>query len=182
MKNPWTTKSEKEVYDNPWINVKEYQVIHPGGKPGIYGVVHFKNIATAIVPLDEDNNTWIVGQYRYTLNKYSWEIPEGGGKLDIDPLESAKRELLEETGIKAENWTEIMRLDMSNSVTDELGVAYVARGLSFHESNPDDDEDLEVRKVPFEDVLQMAMRGEITDAFALNAIFKTHIMLEKGLL
>ncbi len=180
--NPWTTKSQKDIYDNPWINVTEYQVIHPGGKDGIYGVVHFKTLATGIIPLDEDNNTWIVGQYRYTLDRYSWEIPEGGGKLDVDPLESAKRELKEETGIIAKNWTEILQMDLSNSVTDEIGYAYIARDLEFTEPEPDEDEDLEIRKLPFSELFDMAMKGEITDGLALNAIFKAHIMLEKGLI
>src|SRR5690349_13764017 len=105
--NPWTTLSEKEVYDNPWINVTEYQVINPSGGRGIYGKVHFKNYAIGILPLDEELNTWLVGQYRYTIDQYSWEIPEGGGPLNISPLESAKRELLEETGLTASDWTEI---------------------------------------------------------------------------
>ena len=180
-KNPWITKSSQEIYDNAWISLTEHQVIHPGGKDGIYGVVHFKNIATGIIPLDENNNTWIVGQFRYTLNKYSWEIPEGGGKIGIDALVSAQRELLEETGIKAGKWTEIMRIDLSNSVTDEIGVAFVARDLSFFDPEPDDDEQLEVVKLPFEEVFRMAMEGEITDSLALNAIFKTKFLLDKGL-
>lgn len=180
MKNPWKTKSSELKYNNPWIRVTEHQVIHPGGSDGIYGVVHFKNIATGIVPLDDNNNTWIVGQYRYTLDKYSWEIPEGGGKLNVPPLESAKRELLEETGIEAETWTEILRLDLSNSVTDEIGVVFVARDLTYHESNPDDDEDLIVRKLPFEELFNMAMNGEITDGLALAAIFKTMHLIKEG--
>jgi len=179
--NPWKTKSFKVIYDNPWINVKEYQVIQPGGKNGIYGVVHFKSIAVGIIPLDDDDQTWIVGQYRYTLNRYSWEIPEGGGKLDVDPLHSAKRELLEETGIKADKWKEIIKMDLSNSISDETGIAFVARDLSFHESSPDDDEELEIRKLPFEELFKMAIDGEITDSLALNAIFKTQHLLEKGL-
>ena len=97
-KNPWQILSAKQIYDNKWINVTEYDVINPGGGKGIYGKVHFKNLAIGIVVLDENLNTFLVGQYRFTLSEYSWEIPEGGGALDTDPLESAKRELLEETG------------------------------------------------------------------------------------
>lgn len=182
MKNPWKTTSSKEIYDNKWIQLTEYQVIHPGGKPGIYGLVHFKNTAVGIIPLDENYNTWIVGQYRYTLSQYSWEIPEGGGKIGIDTLESAKRELLEETGIKAKHWEEILRLDLSNSVTDEQGIVYVAKGLSFHEPQPDDDELLEIKKLPFSDLFEMAMRGEISDGLALAAIFKAQWLIQKGLI
>lgn len=180
MENPWTTKSSKKIYENPWIELTEFQVIHPGGKDGIYGVVHFKNMAVAIIPLDEDYNTWIVGQYRYTLNEYSWEIPEGGGKLDIDPLESAKRELLEETGIKAGRWDEILRIDLSNSVTDERGITYIARDLTFHDPEPDEDEDLQIRKLPFSEVYEMTMRGEVTDGLAVASILKTATLIEKG--
>ena len=182
MKNPWKTTSSKEIYDNKWIQLTEHQVIHPGGKPGIYGLVHFKNTAVGIIPLDENYNTWIVGQYRYTLSQYSWEIPEGGGKIGIDTLESAKRELLEETGIKAKHWEEILRLDLSNSVTDEQGIVYVAKGLSFHEPQPDDDELLEIKKLPFSDLFEMAMRGEISDGLALAAIFKAQWLIQKGLI
>jgi hypothetical protein len=115
-KKSWKTISIKEVYENPWIKLDEHQVINPSGGKGIYGKVHFKNKAIGIIPLDENNNTWIVGQQRYTLNEWSWEIPEGGGPLGVGTLESAKRELLEETGLKANKWTEIVKIHLSNSV------------------------------------------------------------------
>src|ERR1700712_2143002 len=127
--NPWQVKSETTVYDNPWINLTEYQVINPSGNPGIYGKIHFKNRAIGIVPLDADLNTYLVGQYRFALNEYSWEIPEGGGPLADDPLDAAKRELLEETGLTAANWTEIQQMHLSNSVSDELCIIYLATGL-----------------------------------------------------
>jgi len=180
MKNPWTTKSSKKIYENPWIELTEHDVIHPGGKDGIYGLVHFKSIATGIIPLDKDYNTWLVGQYRYTLNRYSWEIPEGGGSLDIDPLLSAKRELREETGIEANAWTEILRCDLSNSVTDEEGVVYVAKDLEFFEAEPDEDEELKIKKLPFSKVFEMAMNGEISDGLALSAIFKAQHLILQG--
>src|ERR1700760_2874642 len=105
--NPWQITSSEEIYDNPWINVTEYQVINPSGNPGIYGKVHFKNRAIGIVPLDDEMNTYLVGQYRFVLGAYSWEIPEGGAPLGSDPLDTAKRELLEETGLKASKWTKL---------------------------------------------------------------------------
>lgn len=177
MKNPWKTLSKTPIYDNPWITVTEHQVINPSGGNGIYGVVDFKNLAIGIVPLDEDNNTWLVGQFRYTLNEYSWEIPEGGGPHGIDPLDSAKRELLEETGIRAEKWTKLLNLHTSNSVTSEYGVAYIAQGLSFGEASPEETEDLQVKKLPFEEVYQMVMKGEITDALSICSILKTKLWL-----
>ncbi len=123
--NPWTILSETEVYDNPWIQVKEYDVLNPSGGKGIYGKVHFKNFAIGIIPLDSDLNTYIVGQYRFTLGQYSWEIPEGGGDLRIEPLEFARRELKEETGLVAKSWTNLGNLHLSNSVTDEVATIFL---------------------------------------------------------
>ncbi|RZL17881.1 MAG: NUDIX hydrolase [Pedobacter sp.] len=174
--NPWTTLERKEVYDNNWINVNEHQVLNPSGGPGIYGVVHFKNTAIGVLPLDEDNNTWLVGQYRYPMQAYSWEIPEGGGALGVDPLIGAKRELLEETGLVATDWTEIQRMYLSNSVSDELAVIYIARGLTMTEAEPEETEQLVLKKLPFEEAYQMVMDGRITDSMSIAAILKTKIL------
>jgi ADP-ribose pyrophosphatase len=174
--NPWTTLDRKEVYDNQWINVNEHQVINPSGGSGIYGVVHFKNVAIGVLPLDEDNNTWLVGQYRYPLQAYSWEIPEGGGPLGLDPLDGAKRELLEETGLVATDWTEIQRMYLSNSVSDELAIIYVARGLTMGVAEPEETEQLVVRKLSFEEAYQMVVDGTITDSMSIAAILKTKIL------
>ncbi len=174
--NPWKTLSSEKIYENLWISLTEHQVINPGGGSGIYGEVHFKNLAIGIIPLDEENNTWLVGQYRFPLKQYSWEIPEGGGLLNNDSLLSAQRELLEETGIKAEEWIEIQKIHLSNSVSDELGIIYLARQLSFGESSPEESEDLIVRKVPFETAYQMVLNGEITDSLSVAAILKLKIM------
>jgi len=182
MKNPWQTLDIQVAYENPWIKITHRNVLTPAGSPGIYGVVHFKNIALAILPLDRDHNTWLVGQYRYTLGEYSWEIPEGGGPIGEDPLDSAKRELLEETGISAQSWMEVGKLHTSNSVTDEKCLIYVAQDLSFGEAEPEETEDLHVRKVPFKEVVEMVMDGEITDALAVAAVLKVHIMIKRGLL
>lgn len=174
-KNPWQTLSEKRVYDNPWISLTEYQIINPGGGAGIYGKVHFKNLAIGIIVLDENFDTWLVGQYRYPLDQYSWEIPEGGGPLNEDPLRSAQRELLEETGITAKNWAEIQRLHLSNSVSDELAIIYLARDLSFGEPSPEETEQLIIRKLPFSEAFNMVMNGEITDSLSVAAIFKVKV-------
>ena len=133
-KNPWQILSEKNIYDNNWINVTEYDVINPNGGKGIYGKVHFKNIAIGVVPLDEEYNTYLVGQYRFTIDQYSWEIPEGGC-LNESPLDAAKRELLEETGLKANNWQQIIEMYLSNSVTDEHCFVFVAKELNATYSN-----------------------------------------------
>ncbi len=178
--NPWQITSQTEVYDNPWINLTEYKVINPSANPGIYGKVHFKNRAIGVVPLDKDLNTYLVGQYRFTLNEYSWEIPEGGGPLNEEPLDAAKRELLEETGLIANNWTEIQRMHLSNSVTDELCIIYVATGLEQLEAEPEDTEQLIVNKVPFDEVYQMVSDGGIKDSVTVAAILKVKLMLAEG--
>jgi len=178
--NPWQITAEKIVYDNPWIGLTEYQVINPSGNPGIYGKVRFKNFAIGVVPLDAEMNTYIVGQYRFALGQYSWEIPEGGGPFAADPLESAKRELLEETGLKASRWTEIQRMHLSNSVTDELSIIYLAQDLQQFEPEPEDTDQLIIKKVPFDEVYRMICDGEITDSVSVGAILKIRLMQLEG--
>lgn len=175
--NPWKTLESKEIYNNPWIKLTEHQVINPSGGKGIYGVVSFKNYAIGIVPIDENGNIWLVGQYRYATNTYSWELPEGGGPLTIDPLESAKRELLEETGLKADKWTLVQELHLSNSVSDEKAFVYLAQGLSQHEAEPEETEQLSIKKIHFDDAFKMVMRGEITDSITVAAILKVKHLL-----
>lgn len=172
FENPWQKISSREVYDNPWINIRHEEVIKPNGEQGIYGVAHFKLMAAAIVPLDEDENIWLVGQYRYTLNNYSWEIPMGGGSLNGDSLSAAKRELKEETGILASKWTSLGTLHTSNSVTDEVGYMFLAEDLTLGESEPDDTEILQVKKVSLVEAVRMVMESEITDSLSIAAILK----------
>lgn len=178
MKNPWTKLSGTEVYQNPWIKVEEHQVITPKGSKGIYGRVHFKNKAIGIIPLDEDMNTWIVGQYRYTLDEYSWEIPMGGSPISDDILAGAKRELQEETGLEAIRWRDIMRIHTSNSVTDEEGFVFLAEGLIEGPTAFDETEDLEIKKIPFLTAVRMVMEGEITDAISIAGILKAEKILK----
>ena len=170
--NPWQTQSRKEIYDNPWITVHEDQVINPRGGNSMYGWVHFKNKAIGIVPVDEALNTWLVGQYRYTLNEYSWEIPMGGGPSEQSPLASAKRELKEETGLTAQKWQNVMRIHTSNSVTDEEGFIFLAQELTPGKTEFDDTEDLRIRKLPLSQALAMVLNGEITDAISISGIFR----------
>lgn len=178
-RNPWHTLGSKPVYDNPWISLEEHQVINPSGKEGIYGVVHFKNIAIGIIPIDEDGYTWLVGQYRYPLQAYSWEIIEGGGLLAVDPLESAKRELKEETGMTAESWDLILpKMHLSNSVTDEYGMVYIAKGLTEGLAEPTETEDLQLKRVPLEDAYQMVLDGAITDSLSVAGLL---MVRQKGL-
>jgi 8-oxo-dGTP pyrophosphatase MutT (NUDIX family) len=180
--NPWKITSEELIYDNPWISLTEYQVINPAGNPGIYGKVHFKNLAIGVLPLDDEMNTWLIGQYRFALGQYSWELPEGGGPMDIHPLDSAKRELLEEAGLKARKWTELQRTYLSNSVTDELCIIYLAQELEQFEPEPEETEQLVIKKLPFEEVYRMVCCGEITDSVTVIAVMKLRLMILEGAL
>ncbi|MDA0314671.1 MAG: NUDIX hydrolase [Bacteroidetes bacterium] len=172
MKNPWKTKSKVTLYDNPWIRVEHHEVLTPAGKDGIYGKIHFKNKAIAILPLDEDGNTWLVGQYRYALDAYSWEVPMGGGPLELDTLASAQRELKEETGLTAQQWTELQVIHTSNSVTDEVGYIFLAKGLTEGQSQFEETEDISIKKLPFVEALEWVMNGKITDSLSVVAILR----------
>lgn len=176
-KNPWQKLSGKFIYENPWIRLEEDQVINPSGGRGIYGKVHFKNKAIGIIPLDEDNNTWLVGQYRYALDEYSWEIPMGGGPVEQDVLASAQRELKEETGLTAHRWTQIMRIHTSNSVTDEEGFIFLAQELTEGKTAFEETEDLTLQKLPLGDALDMVMQGKITDSLSIAGILKAARLL-----
>lgn len=178
--NPWKILSSREAYDNSWIKVTEFGVVNPSGGKGIYGKVHFKNIAIGVIVLDMHLNTYLVGQFRFPPEKYSWEIPEGGCPMNIQPLEGAKRELLEETGLTANSWEIILEMDLSNSVTDEHALVYLAYDLEQHKPSPEETELLEIRKLPFDDAYQMVEDGIITDAISVAAILKVKLMLADG--
>ncbi|MEM6916344.1 MAG: NUDIX hydrolase, partial [Verrucomicrobiota bacterium] len=169
--NPWITHRTKEIYDNPWISLTESDVTNPKGGSGIYGVVHFKNRAIGVVPLDEEGNTWLVGQYRYTLGSYEWEIPEGGCPGTESPEEAARRELQEETGITAGRLEVILdNIALSNSVTDERSTIFLARDLSFSSPDPEETEELQIRKLPLSEAIEMVDNGAITDSVSVMAL------------
>lgn len=172
MRNPWTRLDTQLIYENDWIRLEEDRVINPSGGSNDYGVVRFKNTAIGIVPIDDAGNTWLVGQWRYTLNEYAWEIPMGGQPSSCDPLAGAKRELREETGLTAASWTELMRLHTSNSITDECGIVYIARGLKQGDTQFDDTEVLSLRKLPLREAVRLAVNGDITDAISVAALLK----------
>lgn len=154
------------------MTVFEDRVTNPSGGQNDYGYVHFKNRAIAIIPLDEFGNTWLVGQDRYTLGKYSWELPMGGAPLNEDPIVGAQRELREETGLTAQSWTQLMRLHTTNSITDEEGVVYVARDLEHGKTEFEETENIDIRKLPLADAVAMAVNGEITDAISVAALLR----------
>lgn len=169
-RNPWTRRSRRVAYENPWIVVYEDQVLRPDGQPGIYGVVHYRNRAVGVVALDEQGRVLLVGQYRYTLDRYSWEIPEGGAAEGEDLLAAVQRELAEETGYRAGNWREILHAHLSNSVSDEDAACYLATDLRPGPAEPEGTERIQVRWVPFPHALEMIRQGEITDALSILAL------------
>jgi 8-oxo-dGTP pyrophosphatase MutT (NUDIX family) len=174
--NPWTRRARRVAYENAWITVWHDDVVRPDGRPGVYGVIHFRNRAVGVVALDEQDRVLLVGQYRYTLDLYSWEIPEGGAATGEEPLAAAKRELLEETGCSAAHWQELLRAHLSNSVSDEEAIVYLARGLTHGTAEPEGTERLQVRRLPFVEALAMVERGEITDAVSVMALQRVALM------
>ena len=168
--NPWKTLSEKEVYSNPWIKISHNEVINPSGGKGIYGVVSFRNKAIGVVPVDDEMHTYLVGQFRYTLNEYSWEIPEGGGPEGEEPAITAVRELREETGLEAETLELLGKIHTSNSVTDEVGYIFLAKDLKQLDASPEETEDITVRRIPLAQAVQMVESGEITDSLSMTGI------------
>ena len=178
--NPWQTHSSQPVYANRWIEVVEHRVTKPSGGDGIYGVVGFQNIAVGILPLHSDDSIWLVGQYRYTLGQYSWEIPEGGAPKSEDPLAAAQRELREETGLLAQRWDDLLELHLSNSVTDEYSRVYLARQLSPGPPEPEDTERLSVIRVPLMTAVSWVHQGRITDAISVAALLKAALLRAQG--
>lgn len=178
--NPWTTRGREVRYENRWIRVEHHEVVTPGGSDGIYGVVRFLNRAVGVVPLDEEGNTWLVGQWRYPLGKYSWEIPEGGAPPGEEPLAAAQRELREEVGIEAQRWDVLCEMELSNSVSDERAVIYLARGLSFGASQPEDTERLTVRKLPFAQLYAEVAQGLHRDSLTVAAVFRLRLWMLEG--
>lgn len=179
---PWTVESGRSVYKNPWIDVADYKVTRPDGAPGQYGVVAFANLAIGVLPIDADGMTTLVGQHRFPHDAYSWELPEGGGRIGADPLLSAQRELLEETGYRARHWLEFAAFDVSNSVTDEKSVCFLAWDLEPGPAAPEPDEVLSQRRISFFDLHEMVLRGDIRDSLTIIMVLKARALAGAGAL
>jgi 8-oxo-dGTP pyrophosphatase MutT (NUDIX family) len=181
---PWTRGPERLVFENPWIKVSEHAATAPTGQPASYGLVGFKNRAIAVLPIHDDGTITLVGQNRLPFADYSWEIPEGGSPLDEDPLAGARRELAEETGLVAADWREVLRMQLSNSVTDELAIGYLALELSDGpgEHQPDETEALAIARVPFAEALEAALAGHMQDALTVAMLLRAYHMAREGAL
>jgi 8-oxo-dGTP pyrophosphatase MutT (NUDIX family) len=179
---PWVRGAERTVYENPWIRVSHHEAVAPTGRPAQYGLVSFKNLAIAVLPLHEDGTVTIVGQHRFAHADYSWEIPEGGSPLGEDPLDGAKRELAEETGLAAAEWRKVLSMQLSNSVTDERAVGYVALGLTASAGGhvADDSEDLKLARVPFRDLLDAVLEGRLEDSLTVAMLLRAYHMAREG--
>lgn len=177
---PWKELSRRTVFDNPWLAVTEHDARAPTGAPATYAAVRFKNLAIGVLPIHEDGTVVLVGQHRFPCRDYSWEIPEGGEPVDGDPLDGAKRELREEAGLEAADWREVMRFQLSNSVTDERGFGFIATGLTEARTDPDHTEDLQIARVPFREALELALRGAFPDMITIAMLLRAYQMAREG--
>jgi 8-oxo-dGTP pyrophosphatase MutT (NUDIX family) len=174
--SPWKTKSSRTVYQNNWISVREDEVIRPDGNPGIYGVVLIRP-SVGVLAVNDRDEAVLVGQWRYSVNRYSWELPRGGSHPgEPDMLDVARRELVEETGVIAARWEFLGTVDNGNGVAEDVQSLYLATGLTHTETSPDPEEDITVEWKPFDEVLEMALNGGITEVCSLAAIFKVAVL------
>jgi 8-oxo-dGTP pyrophosphatase MutT (NUDIX family) len=177
---PWTCLSKTLIYDNPWISLSDCQTVAPTGQPSPYGLIHFKNRAIGVLPLFDNGDTVLVGQHRFPVGDYSWELPEGGGPLDEDPLATAQRELREEAGLLAEHWRPLMQFQLSNSVSDEIGHGFLALGLSAAPAEPDETEVLTVKRLPFRQALELALDGALQDMITQALLLRAYHLAREG--
>jgi 8-oxo-dGTP pyrophosphatase MutT (NUDIX family) len=179
---PWTPGAERVAFESGWIRVTDQTAIAPTGRPAPYGLVRFKNLAVAVLPIHEDGTVTLVGQHRFPLGDYSWELPEGGSPLDEDPLDGAKRELAEETGLAAAEWREVMRTQLSNSVTDERMIGYLATGLTAAGSShaADETEAIALVRAPFREALDAAVAGYLPDMLTVAMLLRGYHMAREG--
>ena len=178
--NPWTFLDKTTAFDNPWLRLEEQEVIDPTGKQRIYGIVRFKKLAVGVLPVTDEGHVHLVGQWRVPLGRYSWEMPEGGCEAGEDPLERARRELEEEAGVRALTLRPIVKMDLSNSVTDEQAICYLATGISPGVHAPEPVEVLRNRTIPFRELLAEVVSGAITDAMTVAAVLRAHHMAVTG--
>lgn len=179
-KSPWKRESAQYVYQNPWIKVREDQVLRPDGKPGIYGVVE-TDLAVGVIAVNDQQKITLVGQWRYAINRWSWEIVEGAAYPQESPIEAAKRELREEAGWTAKRYAQLGGdIFLSNSFTDERALVFLAEGLDPVPPEPDPTEQLELRYESLDTCLELMRSGEINDAITLIGLSRYAEHLRSG--
>ncbi len=175
----WQLGKPQTKYENPWMRVDEIPAIDPSGQDASYGLIHFKNLAVGVVPY-QDGYIWLVGQSRVSSRSYTWEIPAGGDPTREDPLGTAHRELREETGFTAGRMDQILKMELSNSITDEICLVYVATDLTAGEAELESSEDISLMKISLDNALKAIEAGEIRHALGIAAIFKLDRMRAAG--
>lgn len=180
--DPWIVKGVSRAFENAWFVVDSHAVIHPHGAEGVYSVVRPRRVAVGVLPIDDEGYVHLVGQWRFPLKRYSWEMPEGGADPGEEPRACAVRELKEEAGLVAGALRPILEMDMSNSFTDEIAMVFLATGLEAGEAQPDPTEVLKRRRAPFLEVLDKVASGYIRDSLTVAAVLRAHHMAVTGLL
>jgi 8-oxo-dGTP pyrophosphatase MutT (NUDIX family) len=178
--DPWTVKSVSQPFQNDWFKIDSYSVIHPGGADGTYSVIRPRRLAVGVLPVEADGRVHLVGQWRFALGRYSWEMPEGGAEPGEAPLMCAVRELAEETGLRAGELREILEMDLSNSLSDERCIIFLATDLTPGEASPEPTEELQRRTAPFTELLDRVVCGHIRDSMTVAAVLRAHHMAVRG--
>jgi 8-oxo-dGTP pyrophosphatase MutT (NUDIX family) len=178
--DPWTTKSVSQPFQNDWFKIDSYAVIHPGGADGVYSVIRPRRLAVGVLPIEADGRVHLVGQWRFALGRYSWEMPEGGADPGEPALMCAVRELAEETGLRAGELHVILEMDLSNSLSDERAIMFLATDLTPGEANPEPTEVLKRRTAHFTELLDRVVGGHIRDSMTVAAVLRAHHMAVTG--
>lgn len=178
----WTSDGEETVFENPWMRITSHPATAPTGAPAQYVVMRPKNLAAGVLPIHADGTVTLVGQARFALANYSWEMPEGGAPYDEDPLVGAQRELAEEAGLAARTWREVLRMELSNSVTDERAICWLAWDLTEVDKAPDPTEVIALARVPFMSLVQEIDRGAIRDALTVATALRAYHMAKESLI
>jgi 8-oxo-dGTP pyrophosphatase MutT (NUDIX family) len=177
---PWRVHGARLVYENPWLRIIDHKITHPDGSPGQYGVVRYKNKSVGVLPIDDEGRVRLIGQHRFPFDHYSWELPEGGCPPTEEPLQAARRELEEEADLKAASWLPLVEAELSNSISDEVAICYLAFDLSEGKADPEPSEVLKLRTVTFRELLDEVLSGQIRDSLTVMMALAAHARALKG--
>lgn len=176
----WRDAGSSVMFENPWMRLTRHEATAPTGLQADYVVMRPQNMSVGVLPIHEDGTITLVGQQRFALMNWSWEMPEGGAPFNEDPLEGAKRELAEEAGLEAVVWHPALKVEMTNSITDERAMAWLAWGLTPVPIAPDPTEIIRVARVPFGDLLRNVGNGAVRDMFTVATVLRAYHMAREG--